>query len=115
MVTILEGGSAEKNEWIGLIGFWVLSCIIAFAPLGSRLEVGKDYIKNYFFGFCTSTIKQEDVMVINYGNLFRGGLGYGKGLNIRVKNGFGKNHSIGEKLYGKEAIEHVRRILENKS
>jgi hypothetical protein len=83
LVTVLEGGSAEKNEWIGLIGFWVLSCIIVFAPLGSKLEIGSNNVKSYFFGFRSLNLSQRDVISIEYKNLFKaGGLGYGKGLII---------------------------------
>ena len=73
------------NEWIGICGFWLIGFILILVPLYTKLEVGKDYIKNYFFGFCVNTIKQGDVIAINYSNLMKGGLGYGKGLNIRIQ------------------------------
>lgn len=114
IINVTEVDGVQRNEWIGLIGFWALSVVLVLIPFGSKLEIGINYIKNYFLGFCTSTIKQENVVAMNYGNLFRGGLGYGKGLNIRVQKGFSKHYSIGEKLWGKEVIAHAQRVLENK-
>jgi len=111
LITLLEGEPASRNEWIGICGFWLVGFILILAPLLTKLEIGKDYIKNYFFGFCANTISREDIVTIGYGNLLRGGLGYGKGLNIRVRKGLSKNYSISEKMFGKEAIIHAYSIL----
>ncbi len=115
IIPLLEGGvPLDQKRLIGYLILSGLSILLAIIPFFARLEVGVDYVKNHFLGFCISTIKIDDVIDINYGNLFKGGLGYGKGLNIRVRKGLGKNHSISEKIWGKEAIEHAKRVLENK-
>jgi hypothetical protein len=92
-----------------------LSVLLAIIPFVAKLEVGKDYLRPYLLGFPLLTLSSKDVVDIEYGSLFRGGLGQGKGLNIRfLKNGKSKTTSIGEKFWGKEAIQHAKRVLENK-
>ncbi len=114
LVPLFESGTPIQSG--KLLGFGLLSLIVFViytAPLALRLEVGKDYVKSYFLGFCVADLRSSNIQVVVYGNLFRGGLGYGKGLNIRaLKNGRSKAYSVGEKLYGKEAIGHIRRVLE---
>ena len=109
--TPLEGG-----RLVGLIILLSVSIILLIAPMAFKLEVGKGYSKTYFLGFCITTIKSVDVQIVQYSNLLRGGLGVGKGLNIVINiNGKTKNYSVGEKLYGKKAIDHVKHVLENKN
>lgn len=115
IITISEGSAVNPNEWFGVFGFWAIGIILILVPMGSRLEVGKDYVKSSLFGFKVLSISSEDVVSIKYGNLFRGGLGYGKGLNVTfLKDGQSKSTSFGEKFWGKEAIQHTQRVLENK-
>ena len=79
-----------------------------------KLEVGTDYIKSYFLGLCIRKLRASDIRTLEYGNLMRwGDAGYGKGLKgwEKTKNGGVKYFSMGENFYGKEAIEHVRRVL----
>ncbi|MBI2120797.1 MAG: hypothetical protein HYT94_04205 [Parcubacteria group bacterium] len=112
---IIKGETVGTQKLMGLAGFWLFGIILTVVPLGARLEVGEDYIKTYLFGFTTThKIYRSDIQVLEYGNLFRfGGLGYGKGIKFRALiNGKSKAYSIGEYLYGKEAIAHAKRVLE---
>jgi len=112
IVPLLEGGiPLDQKRLVGYLILSGLSVLLAVIPFFTRLEVGADSVKNYFLGLCTSTIKQEDVVVINYGNLLRGGLGYGKGLNIKTKKGLSKSYSVGEKFWGREAVMHAYNVL----
>ena len=90
--------------------------VLALVPFLSKLEVGKDYVRAYFLGIPMNHIRSSELLSIDYGNLMRfGGLGYGKGLKIwiQTKAGAKKYYDIGENFYGKEAIAHARRVLEN--
>ncbi len=105
-------GSIEHNKIIGISGFWVLSIILALAPFTMRLEIDGDEVKSYLFGFRILKLQSSNVKSITYGNLMKGGLGFGKGLIIRVNiNGRGKTLTIGENLYGKEAIENIKSVF----
>jgi hypothetical protein len=80
------------------------------------MEVGKDYIGIYFFGFSLGATQASDVEIVDYGNLFVGGLGFGKGLRYRARVGArSKWYSLGEKFWGREAFSHARRILESRA
>jgi hypothetical protein len=116
LVPLLESGGPITG--MKLFGYCLLSGIsvgVALAPLGFKLEIGDDYVKTLFCGFCLRTLHASRIRVVAYGNLFRGGLGYGKGLNgwERLPSGRSKYFSIGEKAYGKEAIVHAKRVLES--
>jgi hypothetical protein len=113
---IVEGAMIPTTKLLGLISFWVLGLLLTFVPLGAKLEVGKDYIKTYLFNFTTtSKISASEIQVLNYGNVFRGGLGYGKGISFRaLKNGNSKAYSISEAIYGKDAVAHAKRVLETR-
>ena len=111
-ITFSEG-NATNNEVFGLGMFWVLCLLITLVPILFRIEVGSGEIKTYFAGLLTSHIRAQDVEVMEYGNLLRGGLGVGKGLKIwsKKQNGSKVYRSIGERAYGKEAIEEIRSAL----
>lgn len=112
IVNFAEVDGVQRNESIGLISFWLLAMVITLAPFVFKLEVGVNYVKTYFFGFPIRTVEVSNVQVLEYGNLFRGGLGFGKGLKMWIKTGRGRKYfSIGEKAYGKEAITHIREVL----
>lgn len=111
---LLEG-SLETRHIQALGGFYLMTLIFGLAPFLSKLEVGKDYVRAFPFGFPGNYIRASEIIVLEYGNLMRfGGLGYGKGLKIWVqtKSGSRKYYDIGELFYGKEAVDHVRRVLE---
>ncbi len=116
LITIFEGNTSTSNEWIGIVFFWLLCVLVTFVPALFSIKVGNSFIETYFLNFRTKRVQVADVEVIEYGNLFRGGLGVGKGLKIWVRNPSGSRsyRSIGEKAYGKEAITHIRKILEPK-
>jgi hypothetical protein len=109
---IVAGTPVETGQLVGLGGFWLFGIILTVAPLGFRLEIEEHIVRSYFLNVCLKELRQEDVVSVNYGNLFPVNLG-GKGLIIyaRVK---GKNVrlTMGENLYSKQAIEHAKRALE---
>lgn len=113
-IVFFSGDSPMTTEkWMGFAILSGISVLIALIPFGAKLEIGPNYVRSYFLGFRVADIQAANIQAIQYGNLFRGGLGFGKGLNIRVAiNGKSKTTSIGERLYGKEAIAHARRVLE---
>ena len=115
IIPILNSEVPIESRFIGFGIFLLITLAIVFVPLGSRLEVGNNFIRTSLFGFRLLELHPSNIQAITYGNLFRGGLGFGKGLNIRaVVNGKNKATSIGEKFYGKEAIAHARRVLEGR-
>lgn len=111
-VVLAEGEAARSNEWIGVGAFWLIGFVILIFLSTAKIEVGDNYVQPYFFGFRKRKVQAIDIEVLEYGNLFRGGLGVGKGLKMWVKTpGRRKYLSIGEKAYGEEAIEHMRKVL----
>ncbi len=115
---LIEGGPIEARKVVGIIILGSVGIVLMIAPLGSRLEIGEDYVRTYFFGFTTTPkIYRSNIRVLEYGNIIHfGGLNYGKGLKgWEMVNGKRKYFSIGENIYGKEAISHARRVLEQKS
>jgi len=119
ILTVLSfsgGGEVPVNEIKGLIGFWALFIVLVIFPLAGKIEVGDNFIQHYFFGFSKRKIFNHEVNSIQYQNVLFGGLGFGKGLKFYVKRGKkGFLHSIPEKMYGKEAIEHIQRVLSKES
>lgn len=112
---IVEGAPVGAGKLLGLIGFWVMGIILTLIPLAFKLEVGETYVRTYFFYFRILNLLPSNIEAMEYDNLFHGGLGVGKGLNIRINlNGKSKNTSIGENIYGKEAIMHAKRVLEQR-
>lgn len=115
IIPLINSDVSSMGRITGFGLFMLITCAILFLPFVVKLEVGDGYIKSYLFGFLTLVILSKDVLSIKYGNLFRGGLGHGKGLNILfLKDGKNRSTSLGEKLWGKEAIAHIRRVLGDK-
>lgn len=109
---VLNAAVPLENRLIGFGAFVLFSLALAIIPLCGRLEVGTNYIKTFFLNFCTLYLRASDIEAMEYGNLFHGGLGFGKGLNIRAMiNGKTKTTSLGENLYGKAAIADAKRAL----
>jgi hypothetical protein len=82
---------------------------------GICLRVEKDHVRSYLLHFRLSDVDSSNVQAVEYGNLYRGGLGFGKGLNYRaLVKGKSRAYSIGEKFYGKEAIAHAKGVLESR-
>lgn len=114
---IIEGAPIETKKLSALICFWLIGILLTIVPLMFKLEVGENYVKSYFLGFCVRNIHSADIEVLEYGNLMRfGGLGMGKGVKAweRTKNGGLKYFSLGEGGYGRNVIEEVRRVLSKK-
>ena len=110
---VLNSEVSLEGRFVGFALFLLITLMIILIPLGARLEVGGDFVRTRIFGLLLLELHPSDVQAITYGNLFRGGLGYGKGLNIlAVVNGKGRRTSIGERLYGKAAVAHAKRVLE---
>jgi amino acid permease len=117
-ISLIGEGSIERTKFLGLIGFWIIAIVLTLAPFGFKLEVGEDYVKTFFLGFCLRYLKRENIEIIECGNLMRGGgLGYGKGLKgwERTKRGNRKYFSIGEDAYGKGAMKGIARALSKDS
>ncbi len=114
LVPLLESGTPIDSG--KLFGFMILSLLALFLvllPIPARLKINNDTVKSFFLGFCLMELKASSIQLVQYGNLFHGGLGIGKGLKIRaIVNGKSKGYTIGEKFYGKEAIAHAKRVLE---
>lgn len=121
---IIEGASVPMGQLLGLAGFWLIGIAVTVVPLGFKLEVGDDYIKTYFAVFMIKEISSSDVENIKYENITAWGIPVGKGIKIWIRDtsrsGFSIkpkwafDASIGESVYGKEAIAHARRVLESK-
>ncbi|ANV99353.1 hypothetical protein [Bradyrhizobium icense] len=113
VIPVLNAEVPLENRLIGLGIFLVITVAIVVVPFGARLEVGDNHVATYLFGFSTMPkIYRSDIQVIVYRNLFHGGLGAGKGISFRALiRGRSKAYSIGEAMYGKEAITHARRVL----
>ena len=108
---LVAGLPVENGKILALIGFWLVGIACTILPLGFRLEVGADYVKSYFLGILISNTHSSNVLAVAHGNLFLGRLG-GEGLIYRTLiNGRSKTYSIGEIIYGKEAIAHAGRVL----
>jgi hypothetical protein len=113
----LIDGTLQMHQIEALVGFYVWIILLSLFPFFSWVEVGKDYVKTYLFGLRTSYIDASDVLVLEYGNLMRfGGLGYGRGVKLwaKTKSGGKRYFSPGENIYGKEAVAHVKRVLESR-
>lgn len=109
---LVDGEPIDQKKLFGLISFWLIGIIVTLAPFGFRLEIGDNYVKTSFLGFCTRNLLSSNVQSVEYGSLLRGGLGAGKGLKGWEKiDGKSKYFSIEEKFWGKEAIEHAKKSL----
>ncbi len=100
----------------GLAGFWLLGIASITLPFGFTLEIGPDYMATYFLGLRINKLYASDVQSLKYGNIFGfGGLGAGKGLRIWKQTPKGRRYvSVGESMYGKDAIAHAKRVLGRK-
>ena len=113
---MVEGSPVSLGKLLGLSGFWLLGLILTLIPFTFKLEIGQDFIKSYFFGFCIRELHASNIIALEYGNIVRfGALNYGKGLKglEKTKDGGRKYFSMGENFYGKEAIDEARRALSN--
>lgn len=119
IVTFASDAPPTLNELEALVGFWIFFIVLVVIPFLIKLEIGPDYVKSYLCGLCLRTIQSSRVQVASYGDLFRGGLGIGKGLKgwelVHPERKLFRNKyfSIGEQLYGKEALVHAKRVLES--
>lgn len=112
--------NASSTTFLAL--FWGLFLVPVFLPLAYKLEVGNNFVKKSFLGFNTMNVSSKNVESSNYGGIGlwdtvyssgRNDIVHGKGLAILAHvDGARKTYGISEKLYGEEAIRHVREILE---
>ena len=58
---LINGEPVGRTKVGAIIGILVITVFVAVAPFGLRLEVGKDYVKNYLLGFCFRTIQSSRV------------------------------------------------------
>lgn len=108
-IPLIENGITSNSEIIGFIILIALALLIFLTPFGLRLNVCVNYMQTTLFGITLSTIGSPKIQSIEYRNLFKRGLGVGKGLIINMKNG--KTYTVSKKLYGKTTINHVKEIL----
>ena len=110
---IISGEQMSQGKLLGLVIFWFLGLFLTLAPLAGKFEVGKVYIKMYFLGICTDTLRRSDIETIKYGRITRWGVvGMGNGLKGWAKTKSGHRYfSFSEAGYGKEAILHAKRVL----
>lgn len=113
LISILDEGKVPLNEWMGLSIFWLIGIIVLFVPCTLKIKIVEDGIETYFLNFRTNKIYSSNVQSIEYGNLFHGGLGVGKGIKIWTKKNSGSltYYSIGEKAYGEEALLEIKKVL----
>ena len=115
LAPLFEGDGQITNE--KLLGYGVLTFFALFLtllPLGAKLEISNGHIRSYFWGFCVSHVEVANVIAATYGNLFKGGLGFGKGLIIQAATAKkSKSYSFGEKFFNKDAIMHAKQVLES--
>jgi hypothetical protein len=53
---VVDGEPADKSRLVGLLGFWIIGLVVTAAPFCFKLEIGSDYVKTYFLGFCLSRL-----------------------------------------------------------
>ena len=111
---IISSEQMSQSKLLGLTGFWFFGLFLTLAPLAGKFEVGKDYVKMYFLGICIDTLRRSDIETIKYGRITRWGVvGMGNGLKGWAKTKYGHRYfSFSETGYGKEAILHAKRVLE---
>lgn len=113
--TIISGNPLSQRQIVGQSIFWALAIILTILPLGTRMEVGKDYVKWHVFGIRTSYLRAADIEEIHYTKIIRWAVvGMGNGLAGWAKSSYGhKYFSFSETWFGKEAIMHAKRVLES--
>jgi hypothetical protein len=111
---IVQGTPVPAGQLYGLAGFWVIGIVLTIVPLCFRMEIDNDSVRSFFLGFMIRDLHASNIQSIEYTNLKGWGvLSFGKGLKGWEKTGRGSKYfSIGDNAYGKEAIDHARRVLE---
>src|SRR5271156_6829335 len=90
------GSNIDNNDVIGILGFFLIAIILTLIFSCGHTDVDGQYVKSYLFGFLIMSLTSSNVKSITYGNLFKGGLGYGKGLIVYADiNGKKKRFSMG--------------------
>jgi hypothetical protein len=109
-----QGFPPDQGRAFGFLLFVLIALGLVALPFFSRLEIGNDVVSTYLLNYRLLELRPSDIQAIHYGNLFHGGLGFGKGLTIRVlKNGRSRTTSLGDAFWGKEVIADVKRMLES--
>jgi hypothetical protein len=110
---IIAGTPVPQEQLLGVVGFWVLGILVTVVPLGFRIEIDDSSVKAYFLNFQIRHLRSANIRSLEYGNLTGWWiLPFGKGLKGWERTNRGSKYfSIGENTYGKEAIEHARRVL----
>lgn len=111
---LTSGEPLSRGQLIGQIIFLSLGVFLTLVPLVAKFEIGKDYVKVYFFGVCIDTLQASDIESVKYGKVVRwGAVGMGNGLTGWVSTKRGRRYfSFSESGYGKDAILHAKRVLE---
>jgi hypothetical protein len=114
---ILDGHLKMPSRGIFIL-IWIPFLSYTITSLGYKLELGDNFVRESFLGFTTMKLYSANVESIKYGGVGLWGGLYGKitihgnGLAILVyANGERKVYGISEKLYGKKAIEDLKKTL----
>ena len=114
---VLSDSIPLENKLIGLFGFFFVFLFAFLYGYLTLIVISKEGILTVYHFIYIKGLQYsaKDIVAMEYGNLFKGGLGAGKGLNIIIKkNGREINTSIGEDLFGKEAIQQIQAALTKK-
>ena len=101
-----------EHKLVGFSLFLLITLLLIVIPLEARLDVEDEVVRTRLFGFRLLEIRPSDVQVMSYGNLFRGSWIWKRSQYSGHNHGKSKSASIGEKLYGKEAVAHAKCVLE---
>lgn len=118
---LLLGESVNKDFIVGIFLFILAILVPVFLVIGNKVEVddGNESVIAYLFGIKILELTHNSVRKIHEGYLFpiipKGG-GFGEGIIIYASyKGKPRILRMGIRLYGKEAVDHVKSILEKKN
>ena len=119
LVLSLDNLLSESTMIAWLVSTWILFLAFISIPAFFRLKVGESEISIDFMGFNLHKIDSLHIQKINYGgmqlwgSLYGRGPIHGKGLAVLMttRDGSTKIVGISEKMYGKEAIAHIQKVV----
>lgn len=115
--SVLDPSISIYSRAYGFAGALLIALFFFCLGYLTRIHIGSNGVitTHHFLYIKGLQYNAKDIVAIGYGNLFKSGLGAGKGLNIIIKkNGREINTSIGEDLFGKEAIDQIYLALTGK-
>ena len=113
-------GESINKDFVEGIFFFILAACIPVVIVGANTVVVDDAnnkVLAYLFGIKMIELTRGSVRDIHEGYLFPvfpGGAGFGKGIIVRaIYKGKVRILRMGSGLYGKDAVEHVVKVLRN--